>query len=79
MTTVQRKPGAAPASSDAKRGGPLSFFTGLISEFKKVVWPPRRELVRLTLMVLAMTIALGIVLGLIDYGFTHLVTLIGGG
>ena len=79
MTAAERKIGTVNAPSEAKRKGPLVFFGELISEFKKVVWPPRRELLRLTLMVIVITVILGALLGGIDYGFTHLITFIGGG
>ena len=45
-------------------------FTGLWAEMKKVVWLSRRELTYLTGMVLLVTIVLGIVLGLFDWGFS---------
>ena len=45
----------------------------IVDELKKVVWPTRREAIRLTIMVLAICVAVGIFLGAIDYGFTDLV------
>lgn len=65
----------------AKRGTPRFRFIGeTIAELKKVVWLSRREVVYLTTLVLIVSISMGIVLGVIDYGFTKLVnTLIGGG
>ena len=55
------------------------FFDDIISELKKVMWPSRQELVRLTLMVLAVCIAAAIVLGVADYGFGKLVRDVIGG
>ena len=52
-------------------------FTGVrdvIDELRKVVWPTRREAIRLTLMVLAVCIIVGIFLGAIDFGFSELIT-----
>ena len=46
----------------------------IIDELKKVVWPTRQEAIRLTLMVLAVCVAVGIFLGALDYGFAELVT-----
>jgi len=43
-------------------------------ELKKVVWPTRQEAIRLTIIVMAVCIVAGLVLGAIDYGFTELVT-----
>lgn len=46
----------------------------IIGELRKVVWPTRQEAFRLTLMVLLVSIAAGLVLGSVDYGFAELVT-----
>jgi preprotein translocase subunit SecE len=45
-------------------------FTGLWAEMKKVVWLSRREVAYLTGIVLLVTFATGIVLGLFDWGFS---------
>jgi preprotein translocase subunit SecE len=62
----------------AKKGGVVSFVTETWAEFKKVVWPTRRELIRLTLIVIVITSGLGLILGGIDYGFSRLITILGG-
>ena len=49
------------------------FFGEIIAELKKVAWLSRREAVYLTIMVLIVSAAVGIVLGALDYGFTRLV------
>ena len=46
------------------------FFTGIWAEMKKVVWLSRREVTYLTLLVLIVTIAAGIVLCAFDLGFS---------
>jgi preprotein translocase SecE subunit len=46
------------------------FFTGIWAELKKVVWLSRREVTYLTILVLVVTIAAGIVLYAFDYGFS---------
>jgi len=43
---------------------------GIISELKKVAWPTRQETVRLTVVVLIVTVAMAIMLGVIDLGFS---------
>ena len=50
------------------------FFGEIIAELKKVVWLTRREAAYLTLLVLIVSIAMGLFLGAIDYGFTNLVS-----
>jgi preprotein translocase SecE subunit len=48
------------------------FFTGIWYEMKKVIWLSRREAAYLTMLVLIVSIAAGIVLGAFDYGFSQL-------
>ncbi len=52
----------------------VNYFSEIINELKKVVWLTRRETVYLTGLVLIVTIATGIVLGALDYGFSELVS-----
>ena len=52
----------------------LSFINETITELKKVVWLSRREVAYLTALVLIVTIAVGIILGVIDFGFSKLVS-----
>ena len=57
-----------------RRGFRLFTYIGeIINELKKVVWLTRREIAYLTVLVLIVSIAAGIVLGALDYGFTGLV------
>ena len=44
-----------------------------IAELKKVVWLTRREAAYLTALVLVVAITVGLILGIIDYGFTKLI------
>jgi preprotein translocase subunit SecE len=45
----------------------------IINELKKVVWLSRREVIYLSTLVLVISVAAGLLLGAIDYGFTSLV------
>ena len=58
----------------------IGFFTGIWAELRKVVWLSRREAAYLTMIVLIVAIAAGIVLGLFDWGFSTAVNkfLLGG-
>jgi preprotein translocase SecE subunit len=40
------------------------------------VWPTRQEALRLTLLVVAVTVALGVALGIVDFMFEKLVLLL---
>jgi len=68
-----RRPTAGEA---APRGGILRFFGEVISELKKVTWPTRQETIRLTLLVIAVSVAIGVVLGGLDLLFTRLLEFI---
>ncbi len=58
----------------AKPGFSRFKYVGeIISELKKVVWLTRREAIYLTVLVLIVSVAAGLFLGLIDYGFAGLI------
>lgn len=56
-----------------------NYVREVIAELRKVVWPTREETRRLATMVIAIAAAVGLLLGAIDFGFTHLVNLFFGG
>jgi len=49
------------------------FIGETIAELRKVVWLSRREVAYLSTLVLIVSIAAGLILGAVDYGFTGLV------
>ena len=49
------------------------FIGETIAELRKVVWLSRREVIYLSTLVLVVSIAAGIFLGAVDYGFSGLV------
>jgi preprotein translocase subunit SecE len=51
----------------------FKFIGETIAELRKVVWPTRRETMHLTVMVVIISLAVGAILGALDYGFTHMV------
>ena len=53
--------------------GRFRFFGETIAELRKATWPTRQEAIRLTIMVIIVCLIVGIILGLVDWGFTHLV------
>ncbi len=52
----------------------LNFFSDTVSELKKVTWLTRREVVYLTGLVLIVTISVGAVLAVIDFGFSTMIS-----
>jgi preprotein translocase subunit SecE len=51
----------------------FGFIGDIVSELRKVNWPSRRELVHLTIIVIIVSVAVGVILWGIDYGFSNLV------
>jgi len=55
---------------------PLSFFKEVKTELYKVVWPTKKEAIRLTSIVIGVSVGVGLFIGLLDFIFTNLMTLI---
>ena len=51
----------------AGRGGPVGYLRGVWEELKKVVWPARDELLRMTGIVIATVILFAVIIGGADY------------
>ena len=51
----------------------------ITSELKKVRWPTRSEATRLTILVLSIALVIGLMLGVIDMGFSRLFEIISKG
>ena len=64
------------------RGNPIDFVRDVRSELRKVAWPSQRETVNLTVVVIALSVAVGMFLGGVDVVFQELFRLVlglGGG
>jgi preprotein translocase subunit SecE len=51
---------------------PLTFVKESLTELKKVVWPTKQQVIKLTLIVIFVSLATGIFIGGFDYLFTNL-------
>lgn len=49
---------------------PITFLKETRDELKKVVWPTRQDVIRLTTVVVALSLIVGIFLGGMDFIFT---------
>ncbi len=56
----------------------IRYFRETRAELRKVTWPTREQAIRLTLIVLAVTVFMAVLLGAIDYVFAALFRLIVG-
>ena len=61
------------AVAKRRSGRLVRYVSEIINELKKVVWLTRRETAYLTALVLIVAVSSGVLLGLLDYGFTNLV------
>ena len=51
----------------------LRYLKETRAEVRKVSWPTRKEALRLTLVVLAVTISMAIILGALDFVFSQFI------
>ena len=72
VETTQGKPDKSLQKT--LKSGRISFgyFNEVIGELKKVTWPTRQESTRLTILVISISTAVGVALGLFDLGFARL-------
>ena len=52
--------------------GVIQFLADVRAELRKVVWPTRDEIVKLTGLVVGISLVVGTLLGLIDYAFVKM-------
>jgi len=59
-----------------KKPSRFRFFADAFLELKKAHWPTRKETVRLSIMVAAVCVVVGALLGALDFGFTRMMGLL---
>lgn len=59
-----------------KIGSPVQFIREVIAELKKVTWPTRAETVKLTLVVIVLSVLVGAFIGVLDITFLKITTLL---
>lgn len=52
----------------------ITFFKEVQEELKKIVWPNREQTIRYTTLVIIVAVAVGVLLGALDYILTLLTT-----
>jgi preprotein translocase subunit SecE len=67
--------GAKPPAQQRRRFrlGRPSWLEEIVSELKKVTWPTRQETAYLTMVVIIVSVAVGLMLGAIDIFFNWLI------
>ncbi len=65
-------------NTKAKESRAAGFFKGVKAEFRKIIWPDRDTMLKQLAAVLVVTVLLGAVIALIDFGFQNLIDLLTG-
>lgn len=63
-------------SEAARKAFSFRLVGEVVSELRRVTWPTREETTRLSIMVIAVALAVGVFLGAVDLGFTRLLSII---
>lgn len=51
----------------AEKKAKSSFFKGVKTEFKKIIWPDRNSTIRQSVAVVAISVVVGVLIAIIDY------------
>jgi preprotein translocase subunit SecE len=65
-----------PISAPTGAKNPLIFLKEVRQELKKVVWPTKKETMKLTAVVIFVSVVVAIFIGILDFIFTNLSGLI---
>lgn len=57
-----------------QKAKPFAFLREVRAELEKVTWPTRQQTIRLTTIVVGVSVAIGAILGAFDYLFTTAIT-----
>jgi len=57
-------------------GGPVGFLKEVKTELLKVIWPTRNDVIRLTVIVVLISLIVGVYIGALDMVFTKLTDLL---
>jgi len=68
--------GEITANTTQEKAPKKSWFKGLKSEFKKIVWPDKESLVKESVAVIVITVILGCVIAIVDLAIERGVNLI---
>jgi len=62
----------AQGKPNIKLTAPSKFFKETIAELKKVTWPTKQETIKLTTVVIAISVIVGIFIGVLDIVFLYI-------
>ena len=67
-------PGSVPAPIAGRTEGMTAWITQVWTELRKCAWPTREEALRLTTVIIAISLIVGLILGMFDALFAALMT-----
>jgi preprotein translocase SecE subunit len=71
---INRAKSTKAVNIPVKKKSKLSFIWESLEELKKARWPTKREAFRLSILVMVICVVVGGILGVLDYGFTKVLT-----
>ena len=64
------------AAKKAQNSGLSAFIEGVKAEFNKIKWPSREDIIKQTTAVVVISVIVGALIAVFDYGFGYLVNLL---
>lgn len=61
------------ANNTTEKAPKRSWFKGVKSEFQKIIWPDKDSLIKQTIAVISVTIALGLIILVLDFAVEQLI------
>lgn len=73
--TVNGEPKKSKEKKSKKENSVLKFFRDLKGEFKKIVWPSKKQIINNTVIVIVAIIVIGCFIWVLDFGLGALIKL----
>lgn len=61
------------ANNTTEKAPKRSWFKGIKSEFQKIIWPDKDSLIKQSIAVISVTIALGLIIYVFDFAVEELI------
>lgn len=72
QSALPQKPGQKAVAPARAENQLIRLLRDIRSELKKVVWPSREAVIQLTILVVVVSAAVGMILGVVDFAFKAL-------
>ena len=58
-------------TENVEKAPKTSWFDGVKAEFKKIIWPEQKSVVRQTIAVIVTSVVVGLIIALLDWAIQH--------